>query len=444
MKAKCLYFGKCSGCTLQQFPYVKQLNDKTKRVRSELGGLLPREAKAENAIAPLVPSPAEQGYRTSGKLCLHEDELGRRSIGLYERGSKKVVAIPQCTVHHPEINKLVEKLFGFGKALPAKLYQHTKKQFQAERLKFVTVRYSPETREFGVIVSHTGVAREALVAWAEAQRIAGVSFYESLLKPDDEDLVLSRDVSHLAGPKTFRFRIADLDFQIDPVAFFQANASLAPDFIKTIAAPHAGGVLVDLYGGFGTYSLQTVERFQKVFGVEANPHSIESAIEHSKRRGLKNVLFTVSSVEDYVKGMNKGDKDKPRAEEVTDIIVNPPRTGLSPQVVRGLLAPGLNKLERLTYVSCDLQTLKRDLRELVRNGVYRIEAVLPFDMFPQTDHIETVVRLKRTHQADLSMTQRSPRTPMTPVRSGESRGPKPFTARSQSQRNSRQTKGRTS
>ncbi|MEK7856699.1 MAG: hypothetical protein AAB288_11465, partial [Acidobacteriota bacterium] len=134
MKAKCTYFGKCSGCTLQQFPYVKQLHDKTRRVRSELASLLPKNASAEISIAAMAPSPAEHGYRTSGKLCLHEDEIGRRSIGLYERNSKKVVDIPQCSVHHPEINRLIDRIFGFGRKLPARLYQHNKNLFLYQKM----------------------------------------------------------------------------------------------------------------------------------------------------------------------------------------------------------------------------------------------------------------------------------------------------------------------
>ncbi|MBC7533267.1 MAG: class I SAM-dependent RNA methyltransferase [Oligoflexus sp.] len=414
MKAKCAYFGKCSGCTLQQFPYVKQLHDKTRRVRSELGPLLPKTSKPES-ILDTVPSPSEHGYRSSGKLCLHEDELGRRSIGLYARGSKKVVDIPQCTVHHPEINRLVEKMFGFGKKLPAKLYQHNKKGFQADRLKFIVVRYCPETREFGVIVAHSGVDREALKAWVSGLSFAHVSFYESELKAADEDLVVARNVNHLAGPKTFRLRIGHHDFQIDPGAFFQANFSLVPSFIDTIAAPHHGDLLLDLYGGFGTYSFKAAPRFKKVFVVEANPHSIESANELLIREKFANVQTSASSVEDFLKSILK----KAEAKNVTDIIINPPRTGLSRHVIEALKAPAFDQLKRVTYVSCDLVTLKRDLREIVRSGEFVIESVVPFDMFPQTEHIENVVRLLKIKNSRPS----APLQPQAPKAPGKSAKP---------------------
>ncbi|MBC7661249.1 MAG: class I SAM-dependent RNA methyltransferase [Chitinophagaceae bacterium] len=348
-----------------------------------------KNAAAETAIVATAPSPSEHGYRTSGKLCLHEDELGRRSIGLYERGSKKVVDIPECSVHHPEINKLVQKLFGFGKKLPAKLYQHNKKGFQPNRLKFIVIRYCPDTREFGLILSHTGVDRTALKAWAAAINLPQTSLYESEMSPADEDLVVARSVNHLAGPETFRYRIGAHDFNIDPIAFFQANFSLVPAFIEAITAPHAGNVLLDLYGGFGTYSFSAAAKFRKVWTVEANPHSIRSAQELIDRMKVSNVQTSATSVEDFLKTIIKS----PDAQSVTDIIVNPPRTGLSRHVIEGLKAPAFKELKRVTYVSCDLLTLQRDLRELVRSGHYKIDQVLPFDMFPQTDHIENIVRL---------------------------------------------------
>lgn len=391
MKAKCAYYGKCSGCTLQQFPYVKQLNDKTRRVQSELGSLLPKTLPISDSIKAVVASPLEHGYRTSGKLCLHEDELGRKAIGLYERGSKKVFSIPECTVHHPEINKLVERLFGFGKKLPAPFYQHNKKSFQEARLKFVIIRYSPETKEFGLVISHTGVAREELQNWALSLRLPNVSLYESRLKPADGDLVMARETSYLAGPRTFRMQLNSSIFAIDPIAFFQANHSLAGHFIETIADWHEGDVLLDLYGGFGTYSFKASAKFQKVTLVEANPHSVASAEEFKGRNAIGQVETKALSVEEFLKGFLKGTE----ASRVSDVIINPPRTGISRAVIEGLCSPKFNKVERLTYVSCDLTTLKRDLRELTKDACYEIVEALPFDMFPQTEHIETVVRMKR-------------------------------------------------
>jgi 23S rRNA (uracil1939-C5)-methyltransferase len=389
MKAACRFFGKCSGCSLQQFPYVKQLFDKTRAVRQQLGRFVPAGKNIEDVIHPIVPSPAEFGYRTSSKLCLHEDELGRRSIGLYARGTKKVVDIPGCPIHHPAINKLIQRLFGPGQPLLAPFYQHGRRGFQTGRLKFLTVRYSPEADSFGLILSHTGVPREDLEAWAKKLRNLPLSIYESLIQREDEDLVISRDVKYLAGDPIFTYVLDGHRYALDPMAFFQANSSLVTTFIQHIVDGLAGDELLDLYGGFGTYTMAVAPAFKKVQLVEANPHATEAAAKAAREAGYAQVQCNASAVEDVLKKLLKASA----TQKITHMIVNPPRGGLSPQVLTALSQSGWQQLQRLHYVSCNMETLQRDLQVLTRQG-FEVESITPFDMFPQTDHIELVAKLR--------------------------------------------------
>jgi 23S rRNA (uracil1939-C5)-methyltransferase len=389
MKAACRFFGKCSGCSLQQFPYVKQLFDKTRAVRQQLGRFVPAGKNIEDIIHPIVPSPAEFGYRTSSKLCLNEDELGRRSLGLYARGTKKVVDIPGCPIHHPAINKLIQRLFGPGQPVPAAFYQHSRKGFQPGRLKFVTIRYSPEADSFGLILSHTGVPHADLEAWTQKLRMPHLSIYESLLNREDEDLVISRTVKYLAGDPIFTYVLDGRRYPLDPMAFFQANSSLVLTFIQHIVDGLAGDELLDLYGGFGTYTMAAAASFKKIQLVEANPHATEAAGKVARESGLAQVQCTAASVEDVLKKMLKAASSK----KVTHIIVNPPRAGLSPPVLSALSQGGWERLQRLHYVSCNMETLQRDLQILTRQG-FEVESITPFDMFPQTEHIELVAKLR--------------------------------------------------
>jgi 23S rRNA (uracil1939-C5)-methyltransferase len=389
MKAACRFFGKCSGCSLQQFPYVKQLFDKTRAVRQQLGRFVPAGRNMEEIIHPIVPSPAEFGYRTSSKLCLNEDEFGRRSIGLYARGTKKVVDIPGCPIHHPAINKLIQRLFGPGQPVPAAFYQHSRKGFQSGRLKFLTIRYSPEADTFGLILSHTGVPRADLEAWAQKLRMPQLSIYESLLSREDDDLVISRTVNYLAGDPTFTYMLDGRRYPLDPMAFFQANSSLVTAFIQHIVDGLAGDELLDLYGGFGTYTMAAAGFFKKIQLVEANPHATEAAGKVAHESGLTQVQCTAASVEDVLKKMLKAST----SQKVTHMIVNPPRGGLSPQVLSALSQGGWDRLQRLHYVSCNMETLQRDLQVLTRQG-FEVESITPFDMFPQTEHIELVAKLR--------------------------------------------------
>lgn len=392
MKAPCSYFGKCSGCTLQQFPYVKQLYEKNKLVRAELGRFVPSGQSEDAVIHPVVPSPLEFKYRTSAKLCLNEDAEGQRSIGLYERARKKVIDIPQCPVHHPDINKLVQKLFGKRAVLPAPFYSHAKRSFQSGCFKFVTVRYCPETESFGVVISHTGIAGEDLERWTATLHLKNIALYESILKKEDHDLVISRKVKHLAGDKLFKFALGSEVFLLDPMAFFQANYSLIVPFVEHITQGLEGEILWDLYGGYGAYSFAARAHFKKVDLVETNTKAIAAAKEVAKNVGFSHLTAVCQSAETFL-----ADKIKqPAPSGVTDIIVNPPRSGLSQEVTAALTHKKWSRLKRLHYVSCNVETLARDLRFLTTKGDFKVESIVPFDLFPQTDHIETVVKLVKS------------------------------------------------
>lgn len=391
LKSKCQFAGKCKGCTLLQIPYADQLQEKTRLVRSTFAHFLDKGQNARTAIAAIVPSPKELAYRTSTKLCLGEDELKGRSIGLYEKSRKNVVNIPDCPAHDPAINKLLKKIFPVGIAPPAPFYLHHRNAFQPGKFKFITVRFSPINRQYGVVISHTGVDRNTLEAWAKNLSIPGLCLYESEITKDDKDLILSHQAKHLFGEKAFRYVIGNNEFALDPLAFFQANFSLLETFIGHITGELSGDTLLDLYGGFGSYSLNLARNFRKICLVETNPHAILAGKNAANSAKITNLDAKVGRVENFLRKIQRTSG----AKEISHVIVNPPRTGLSSEVANLLISPDFANLEEIRYVSCDQTTLKRDLMTLCKNGPFRLEKLTPFDMFPQTGHIELVAKLLR-------------------------------------------------
>lgn len=380
----CPWFRKCSGCTRLGLAYEKQLYDKTRLVREKLG----RYAARPDAVKPAVASPAPLGYRASTKLCLSEDAFGRPAIGLYERQSKTVVGIPTCPVHHPAVNALVARLFGpKAPKPPAPFYNHAKRGFQEGRLKFVTIRMAPDGKHAGVVLSHTGVARDALEKWVTALRMPEIAFYETRLTKEDDDLILADDAAHLAGPTTFPYPVGARVYALNPLAFFQANHSLTDAFVAYVTKELKGDVLLDLYGGFGAYGFAAADGFEKVLLVDTNAYAMEAAAAQGDAR----VQAVAASAEDFL-GKKLAPADRKR---VTHVIVNPPRGGLSGKTRALLHAAKLPAAKALTYVSCNVETLARDLAELTKQGGWTLAEATPFDMFPQTDHVETVVKLVR-------------------------------------------------
>ena len=137
--------------------------------------------------------------------------------------------------------------------------------------------------------------------------------------------------------------------------------------------------MLDAYCGVGTLSLYFAKHAKKVLGVECVAQAIENARENAKLNGIRNVSFTVAAAEDFIGKLS----------QIDIALLNPPRKGCEPSFLDGLGRLGPKKI---IYISCDPATLARDLARLLKFG-YKVDAIQPFDMFPQTTHVETVVRL---------------------------------------------------
>jgi 23S rRNA (uracil1939-C5)-methyltransferase len=375
---------RCSGCSLLQVPYVKQLRDKHMSLRELFGDLVP--------VEPIVPCPDPFGYRSSTKMCVGEDDFGRPLVGLYERVSKNIVAIDECPVHAAGIDDVIDKLLR-DRPIGLQLYPHNKRKFMPGRLKYVTVRRHPSVPAGGIVLSHTGLDRARLRAWVDDRRLGPWAVYEAELTHADGDFVLGTRVRHLCGPETFKYPIGALTYELQPHAFFQANFRLTDEFVTHIASVTGSGkTLLDLYGGFGAYSLSMHDQFEQLVVVNSNRAAVEAAEANAKRLDKPRLTAVAASCEDY---LDKSLTAK-AARSMTHMIVNPPRAGLSARVKGRLTASVFPALERLVYVSCDPRALARDRRDIETRTGLRLQRLTPFDMFPQTDHIELVAVFTRS------------------------------------------------
>jgi 23S rRNA (uracil1939-C5)-methyltransferase len=391
-RSVCRHFsdGRCTGCTALDTPYSTQLSHKTEGVRL----VFTQAGLDARLVMPTIPSPSPLHYRASVKLCLNEDRDGRRAIGLYRGGSHQVVSTFGCPAQMDVVNQLIATLFPARGRLPAKLYDHRGRVFQRGRLKFLLVRASPDAHKSGhgagIVISHTGAELAPLKAWIHAAGLRDLCVYESRLTAGDKDAQTGREIRHLAGPKTFSYPLAGHVHQLSPASFFQANALLAESLVAAaVDFSSPGDTLLDLYGGFGAYSAAASPRFKRLLVVDGNSTAI-AALNDSGASWAKAATGYAGRCEEYLaEKLSAAD-----AARVTHVIVNPPRDGLSRQVVTRLAGPQLAAARELHYVSCNPDSLVRDLRALVASG-WRLRDARPFDMFPQTPHVETVARLMR-------------------------------------------------
>jgi len=318
----CPYFGRCGGCDFQQLTYESQLVAKAEIIRD----CLHRIARLENVPEIVVtPSPNDWRYRMRAMWQIDQDE---RTIGYYERGSRRVCDVADCAVLQPELQR----------------------QLEAVR--------ATEWQQFPPGLKHLDV-----VAGDDA-----VSFAPAFAAFETRELSL-----------TVRGEV----YQYNAEAFFQINPSLLGPLIDFALGDASGESALDLYSGVGLFTLPLSRNFARVVAVEANSTATRFARRNLQEAGLSNARVITATVTEWFRSGPTAAADF--------VLLDPPRTGAESAVIKGILDV---RPASISYVSCDPATLARDLKKLSAGG-YKLERVLGFDLFPQTHHVETVVRFSR-------------------------------------------------
>jgi 23S rRNA (uracil1939-C5)-methyltransferase len=316
----CPYFGRCGGCDFQQLTYEAQLAAKAEMIRD----CLHRIARLENVPDIVVtPSPDNWRYRVRATWQIDKEQ---RTIGYYERGSRRVCDVVDCAVLRPELQQKLEQV----RATEWDRFPHDLKHLDA-------------------------VAGEN-----------GVSLSPAFAEFHTNELTLT---------------VGDEVYHYNADAFFQINPSLLAPLIEFALGDATGKRVLDLYCGVGLFTLPLARQFQNVIGVEANAAAARFARRNLQRAGLTNARVIAATVTDWFRSGTPAPVDF--------VLLDPPRAGAESAVVRGIL-----KLQpaQISYVSCDPATLARDLKKLIAGG-YVVNSIAAFDLFPQTHHVETVVRL---------------------------------------------------
>lgn len=175
--------------------------------------------------------------------------------------------------------------------------------------------------------------------------------------------------------------VAGEEFSFSARSFFQANRLLAGQLVETALGGASGSTALDLYCGVGLFAIPLARKFERVIGVEDNSIAVGFAKKNAARSGLKNIEFRRSGVRDFLRSSELASTDL--------ILIDPPRAGAEKGVIETIA--GLRP-KQISYVSCEPSILARDLRILLDAG-YRIDTIVGLDLFPQTHHVETVVRL---------------------------------------------------
>jgi 23S rRNA (uracil1939-C5)-methyltransferase len=368
-KARCAHFQKCGGCHYQHISAAEQLRLKKEILRetlSRLGGVSWAGEITEHSAEPY-------GYRNRAQWAVRSGMP--RALGYFLPESSVIVPIDECPVLSPRLAQTFSRLQDMARSgtLPAGIQELEAFADSADEKIALNVAFEKFPKS----------AEELAATFRSA-----VPEIESLLLLDQK-----KNRFELTGPGYLLHEVAGYRYKVSHLSFFQVNRFLIEDLLKTVTANAQGALALDLYSGVGFFTLPLAKAFQKVVCVDANLAATRDLYANAELAGV-----TIVSHNEHAEEFLKKTEEKPEF-----VVLDPPRAGLGAEAAKTLAELGAREI---VYLSCDPSTLARDLavltdsprkpKEIAGPHIrYEIVETHLFDLFPQTFHIETLVRLRR-------------------------------------------------
>lgn len=403
---KCIHFGTCGGCRLQQISYTDQLELKEAFVRRCFKSL----NNPELTVYPISPSPKPWEYRNKMEFSFSANRAGDKFLGLMiDSGRGKVLNLTECHLVHRWFVEALDSVRNWWKESEIEAYNPSK---NTGLLRTLIVREGLRTGERLVMLTVSG---EVAYAISKSKLTGFVNALRAAVEPQDGTGTLSiflRIQQIAKGRPTEFYEIAlygteaiqeilyikkdqnseaeTLTFTISPSAFFQPNTLQAERLysrVLELGMIPKNSIVYDLYCGTGTLGISLAKHVKEVIGVELSAESAVDAKTNLKLNSISNMQIIMGDVGDVLKKIYQ-DQEIPPPDVV---LVDPPRTGLDPDAIRLLLS--LNPA-KIIYVSCNPVTQASNSEELVKGG-YELQCLQPMDQFPQTAHVENIAIFKK-------------------------------------------------
>ena len=382
-EAYCPHYPHCVGCPFIKVPYPEQLSRKREIV---VRALAQYPSLDGIEVSPVVASPQRLGYRARVKLVVRKNR-DQVAMGLYVPQTHRVIDISSCPVHPRQVNQVV---FYLKKKVPELGIVPYDERDDSGDLRHLDFRFSVARHELSVtlVTRHASFPQGALLARALMQRFPFITGVIQNINEARGNVIWGTSFRILSGRDTLMERVGDLKLVFPPGVFSQANPFTARklyDHVREVAALGGGETVLDLYCGVGPISLYLATDARQVWAVDDSELAIATAKQNARRNGRGNCRFIAGDVASTATQL------KQTLSKLDLVALNPPRKGVQPAAMAALIDLSAPKL---IYVSCEPRTLARDLDRLVAAN-YRVIQIQPFDMFPQTEEVETVAFLRR-------------------------------------------------
>jgi 23S rRNA (uracil1939-C5)-methyltransferase len=366
-------------------PYPEQLLKKRDIVALALAAY---PSLAGVQVPPVIAAPHRLGYRARVKLVVRSTG-GEVATGLYVPGTHRVIDISSCPVHPWPVNQAARYLKKKIAELGIVPYDE---RSDSGQLRYLDFRYSFARRELSVtlVTRHRDFPQGVALARSLSRRFPFVSGVLQNINEVRGNVIWGDRYRLLSGRDALLEHVGSLKLGFPAGVFSQANPSAAKklyDRVAEMAALSGRETVLDLYCGVGPISISLAGSAGLVVGIDESALSIDTAKQNARRNGVSNCRFIAGDVAERLAQATTAAGPIDRV-----VVLNPPRKGVQPQAMDAMLALGARKV---IYVSCEPTSLARDLDRLVNLG-HRLIRLQPFDMFPQTEQVETVALLEKS------------------------------------------------
>ena len=374
----CPYYPACGGCQLLHLSYDEQLRFKREKVK----GLLHKFTKLDFPVSDTIPNPETKRFRNKVQKPIRYDSKHKISAGFYMPNTHKIVPVKDCLIETELSNRITTiclKLFSKYHIEP---YDEDRETGIIRHLLIKTSQAYDEALVTLIVTTPTikGLNAFSKELTEQVKEVKGVMLN---INKRHTNVILGEEERKVYGYSRIKDKIFDLDFLISSKSFYQTNPKQIENLYGTairLADLKPDDVVLDSYCGTGTIGLSMAKKVKSVTGVEIVKDAVKDAVLNAKINNISNARFINADCTEYLLKT----KDK-----YSVVVLDPPRKGSTIEFINAVKKIGPRKV---IYISCDPVTLARDLNYF--KDCYDVKEVIPVDMFPNSEHVESVVKLE--------------------------------------------------
>lgn len=383
---RCPHFGQCGGCQLQHMTYGAQLAMKTRAVRdaiSRIGGI------ANPPVEECAASPAQWGYRNKVAVPVQRNTREKFTAGFYKPRSHDIIHLKECKVLLPGLEKKLLEIIDLLREMDFSGYNDGKENKVINFIRHIVLREGKFSQESlcGVVgTKKLSDSERKLLATQIQEKIPALNGLIYNKNDSTGNFIWGEQFEQVYGAAEMEEYLGAYKFRFEISSFFQINSQQTINLYKKtaeLALANSPKRILELYSGVGSLTAFLAAGAERVTAVESWKPAAEYISVNTERNGQSNVEVYSGKAEEVISELS--------GNRYETVVLDPPRTGCAQEVTDAMLKI---EPERIVYVSCAPATLARDIKLLTQEK-YILKTALPYDMFAQTGHVETIAMLER-------------------------------------------------